>query len=535
MAKDQGKIISPTGSNPGVLLGKGKNDLSVSLSEIIDDGVVIFDQTGKIIFSNSALEKMLDINRDGIIGGNYINQLWRLKPDSGSEESIYRRLFDEILETGNTVNQAELALEIAGGKNLRASITAAPYHDENGNAIGVVWAVADVAKQNQLRKELKCLREDYERLLGYTNEIILRARTEDCGIIAINAAGQKILGYSLADFQADPLLFTRLILPEYLASWQKTVEEIKQGKEAIDDIVLGITTKDGREVMIAFTAVAWRDEKIESAGMELLGRDLSSHLFLERELARSQKLEAIGLLAGGIAHDFNNILTAILGTLALAKMETNVSDYVHERISMAEEQCLKAKALTSKLLTYSRSGSPLRKTTSLSQVLKDGARFAISGKNINCEFNIAEDIGSVQIDESQIHQVVHYLVTNAAEAMPNGGTIEIGAQNVNLKMGQLPPLAAGRYVRCYVKDHGVGMPEEYLKKIFDPYFTTKRLGSIKGMGLGLAICYSIIKNHDGLVLVESQPGVGTTFTVYIPAVDDERTENEEQAKIIESN
>jgi CheY-like chemotaxis protein len=154
----------------------------------------------------------------------------------------------------------------------------------------------------------------------------------------------------------------------------------------------------------------------------------------------------------------------------------------------------------------------------MAEILREAAGFAVSGKNTKCKFAITDDLWPALIDEGQMHQVIHYLVINAAESMPRGGVIEIGAQNLVLEAEQLP-LPAGNYIRWSVRDHGVGIPKEHMKKLFDPYFTTKQMGSIKGMGLGLAICHSIIKNHEGLINIESEPGKGTMVTIYIPAID----------------
>jgi two-component system, cell cycle sensor histidine kinase and response regulator CckA len=222
-------------------------------------------------------------------------------------------------------------------------------------------------------------------------------------------------------------------------------------------------------------------------------------------------------------------MTAVFGSLALAKMEAIPGSSLYTRLVSAEEHCMRAKTLTRKLLTYSRGGSPQRKTASIANVIRDAVNISLSGKNIDCRFELPEGLWSAQIDESQMHQVVHSLVTNAAEAMPQGGTIEIGAQNVNLTADQIQPLKAGHYIKWFVRDRGVGISQEHMKKLFDPYFTTKQMGSVKGMGLGLAICYSIVKSHEGMMVVDSTPGSGTTFTVYIPASNGEKNDKKPAA------
>ncbi len=492
------------------------------LTETIPEGIIIFDQAGKVTFINKALEKMLGLGRSQIVGCCCKELPWYFLPQEGT---CYREdvntIIGDIIKTGRSVTGKECVLGINGGRSLTLSIHAAPYHDDSGNIAGVSAAFYDITAFARARDEATEIQDIYKKLTSYADDAIFRTRIDDGKIVYINEAAEKILGYSLADYLTDTDLYAKFVLPEYFPAWLRVLAEIKGGKDYVKNVVLGITAKDGRTVMMEFAAVAAREHSGKPVYLEALGRDITERRFMEKELAKAQKLEAIGLLAGGIAHDFNKILTAILGSISLAKIEAKSPDMLSERLARAEEHCIKAKALTKRLLTYSRGGSLLRKTSSLAKILQDAANFAVSGKNVRCTFNFTEGLWAAQIDEGQMQQVVHYLVNNAAEAMPDGGIIEIGAQNETIGATQSSPLLAGNYVKWYVKDHGVGIPATHMKKLFDPYFTTKQLGNIKGMGLGLAICYSIIKNHEGLINVHSIPGAGTVFTVYIPAVGEE--------------
>jgi len=246
-------------------------------------------------------------------------------------------------------------------------------------------------------------------------------------------------------------------------------------------------------------------------------RDITGRKRLEEELLKVQKLESVGILAGGIAHDFNNILTAILGNIGLAKMHAELDTRLQQRLVKAEKACLRARDLTQQLLTFSKGGVPIRKIASVATLIEETAEFAVRGTNVYCMTLVPDDLWPVDIDEGQISQVINNLVLNAAQAMPEGGTVEVRAQGVSLDEGQVLALPAGRYVEVSIEDHGVGIPEKHLSKIFDPYFTTKQQGS----GLGLATCYAIIKNHDGAVTVESELGAGTVFRFYLPASGEE--------------
>jgi PAS domain S-box-containing protein len=500
------------------------------LVETVPEGIVILDKTGNVNFINSSLEKTLGLSRDEIVGNNYIDIRWRFRMPEGRKARDEDFIFEHIIKTGKPVADKELVLEIAGGKSIMFSINAAPYRDVQGNIVGVIAAMTDITESNRTKNEAREIKEVYERLTRYADEAIFRIQVDGNKVIYINEAAERILGYPLDDYLADLHLFEKLILPEYFASWINAVEEMEAGKNAVKNMVLGIIAKNGRTILMEFTAIAVRNDLGKITYYESLGRDITVRRFMEQELAKAQKLESIGLLAGGIAHDFNNLLTAILGSLSLAKIETKQPGSLYERLNQAEDHCLKAKTLTRRLLTYSRSGSPLRKIASIDIILQEAANFALSGKNTECKFTIADGLWSAQIDEGQINQVIHYLVINAAEAMPNGGIMEIGAQNVILGVDQVPPLQAGKYIEWYVKDHGVGIPEEHMPKLFDPYFTTKQMGSVKGMGLGLAICYSIIKSHDGLIDVQSEQGIGTKFTIYLPAINGENGEKKTNGK-----
>jgi CheY-like chemotaxis protein len=219
------------------------------------------------------------------------------------------------------------------------------------------------------------------------------------------------------------------------------------------------------------------------------------------------------VLAGGIAHDFNNFLTAIIGNLSLAKLDSKPGDRVLVLLNEMEKASLQAKDLTQQLLTFSKGGEPVKKLVNLVELIKNSATFSLRGSNVRCDFSISEDLLSVDVDEGQIGQVINNLVLNADHAMPEGGMIEICSDNVTLTPDNEFSLPAGSYLRTSFRDHGVGISPDHLAKVFDPYFTTKH----KGSGLGLTVAYSIIDKHKGRLTVESKLGHGTTFSMYLPA------------------
>jgi len=253
----------------------------------------------------------------------------------------------------------------------------------------------------------------------------------------------------------------------------------------------------------------------ELIGLWWLKRDISEKKRMEKEILKAQKLESLGVLAGGIAHDFNNLLTAITGNISLGQANSNQSEMSIQRFEAAIKAAKRAQDLTHQLLTFSKGGAPVKSPSSISQLLRDCASFALRGSSVRCEWRVPENLWSVEMDEGQISQVVNNLVINALEAMPRGGSVLIRAKNVSVVEDPRLPLKEGKYVRVSVADHGEGISPGTMPKIFDPYFTTKETGT----GLGLATSYSIIKKHGGLLAVKSKVGVGTMFYFFLPAAD----------------
>ena len=246
--------------------------------------------------------------------------------------------------------------------------------------------------------------------------------------------------------------------------------------------------------------------------------DITSRIKMENELLKARKHESVSVLAGGIGHDFNNILFAVIGNLSLAERMAEKGSPVIEYIQAAQKASVRAKDLTVKLLTFASGGDPDKATASLPDVVRDAAVFVLSGSNVKCNFVIPDDLWPVSMDKNQISQVIQTLVQNAGQSMPDGGTVTISFANRQLADDEVPGLYPGRYVQVHLIDKGRGIEDKNIDRIFDPYFSTKEKDSTKGSGLSLAIVHSIIHKHEGRISVESTPGRGTTFTLYLPAL-----------------
>jgi PAS domain S-box-containing protein len=287
-----------------------------------------------------------------------------------------------------------------------------------------------------------------------------------------------------------------------------------------------LIARDGSERLIADSCAPIHDHESKLVGAVFIFRDVTEKQKLEEEIHKAEKAEAISILAAGIAHDFNNYLNIILSNLALAKMSGGDYAEINESLSETEKATGWARDVVQQLLEFSKGGVPVKKVVGIGEMIRDAASFALSGSKVICEFAIPDDLAPVEIDTGQITQVINNLIINADQAMPEGGRIHVRAGNETLGAGEIAGLPAGNYVKISIQDEGVGISPENMKKIFDPYFTTKETGT----GLGLATSFTILKNHGGTIAVDSHAGKGTRFSLYLPATEDAIALREEKVE-----
>jgi PAS domain S-box-containing protein len=274
-----------------------------------------------------------------------------------------------------------------------------------------------------------------------------------------------------------------------------------------------IRSCSGKERIIAYKGAPIR-ERGEYRGAVVVLRDITDSSIQEEELLKIRKLESVGVLAGGIAHDFNNLLTGITTYLFMARMSVAGNNEACSLIIEAEKAAFKATTLTKQLLSFAKGGPSLKETASIKQLIQDTVGFCLSGSNADYRLALPDDLAPVEVDKGQIDQVLNNLILNAAQAMPEGGTVTISGENYirGASSPETIPLLPGRYVKISVRDEGSGISQNHLKHIFDPYFTTKD----KGSGLGLTTAYSIVKRHGGHIYVETDPGKGSVFIFFLP-------------------
>jgi PAS domain S-box-containing protein len=336
-----------------------------------------------------------------------------------------------------------------------------------------------------------------------------------------NRAFATMLGFKDSDELSGRAIIDFTTAPE---EFQLFLQELSFKRE-LHNREFTMVTRNGELVTILINAGRIDDGDDDGDLIEGIAMDVSDRNRAEEDrrrlafqLQQSQKLESLGVLAGGIAHDFNNMLMAILSNISLAKRSAAAPDETLRRLNEAEEVCLRATGLTQQLLTFSKGGRPIRNTASIGRLIEETTATAARGGNCHYDCRSNPELWPVEVDVGQIAQVIQNLVANAIEAMPNGGTVSVTADNAHLVEGDVSTLEAGRYIRIEVVDTGCGIPEEELESVFDPFFTTKKGSS----GLGLATAFSIVRSHGGAIVVHSEPGRGSRFSVFLPASEEEQ-------------
>jgi two-component system, cell cycle sensor histidine kinase and response regulator CckA len=340
--------------------------------------------------------------------------------------------------------------------------------------------------------------------------------TDENGILTyISPRVTPLMGYDPSEIMGRS--FTEFVHPDDLPSALGRFQEIEKGKFMPSEYRL--MSKSGAYHWVrASTRPIYLADRF--AGLKGLVTDITEEMQLKENLLQARKMEAISTLTGGIAHDYNNLMSAIMGNLSMAMEETEPGSLLADFLQKANNASYKVRDLTHELMALSSGGEPLKEVGSLKELLQSALGTIPVENGISVNESISKDLWQVPYDTYKMGSVFRNVVTNAVEAMPEGGALTITAENLRIEdKEQYPglPVNPGDYVHISFQDQGVGIPKEHLDKIFDPYFSTKEMGVSKGMGLGLATAYAIVKSHGGHVAFDSSPDVGTTVNIYLPA------------------
>ncbi|MFZ5494745.1 MAG: ATP-binding protein [Verrucomicrobiota bacterium] len=378
--------------------------------------------------------------------------------------------------------------------------------------LGFVVPLAEPMAAGAMEHEAGVPAHHLSVLLAELQEAVLVA--DGAGkILYVNAKAERLLGRTLAQClgQDSGEVFRLVHRQSGQPGESPVMKALTAGESTTLTTEFALDTGAAAPVPVAFSARVVADAANQAVGAVVVFRHPEEMSLTPEELVRANRFDSLGQLAGGIAHDFNNLLTTILGGVSLAKDNRDYSG-----LENSERACLAAKTLSKQLLTFAKGGTAVRQVVKPADLLADTVRLAAAGSTVKVEVSVAPDTGTIRVDRAQMLQVFQNLVINAIQAMTTGqGHIWITAANVQLKEGEVPPLAPGAYVGIEVRDNGSGIKPEHLEKIFDPFFTTKKTGT----GLGLHTVLSIVRRHGGQMGVDSELGVGTAFTVFLPAAD----------------
>jgi PAS domain S-box-containing protein len=488
---------------------------SAALSESLSLHLATLESTGDGILVVDMESRVVTYNRQFL-------QMWNLKePVPADSLKLVERVLENLSDPTEFVERIKHLrahpdcescdeIRLKDGRILERH---SKPQQKDGQVIGRVMSFRDATEQRRAAEKLAAEKHRLDVTLKSISDAVVATDTEG-RVILMNPVAEQMCGVSQSSVAG---MLVEKVFPLYdpgtKTKLPSQILAVVQGGALEPAKTALLINAMGQQIMVGLRAAPTRDSAGQITGAVLVFRDVSQERKVEQEQLRASKLESIGLLAGGIAHDFNNVLTGIVGNLSLLREYPGLSPEVSDRLALLEKSAYKARQLTMQLLTFAKGGSPIKQTASIEEVIRESAEFALRGSSLRPEFEFARDLAAVEIDTGQMSQVVQNIVINAKHAMPNGGLLRLTGKNVTLTGRENLPLPKGEYVCVSIEDYGSGISPEHIAKIFDPYFTTKE----KGSGLGLATVYSILKRHDGLVTVESEPGRGTVFHLYLPA------------------
>ena len=475
------------------------------------DCIISFDLEGRITEFNPAAERAFGYRQERALG-----------------REMAELIFPEMLRESHRRGLALYNATNAGpAQGRRMELTAMR---SDGSEFPVELAISRIVLDGQPmftaylrditeRKEAERINSQFAAVVANSNDAMI-ACTLDGVITGWNTGAERIYGYAAEEIVGKPLHM--LIPPERLDEFPQMLNTVKRGESLANYESIRLR-KDGKKLSVSLTDSPIRGDGGRITGLSSIARDITERKRLEEELLQAQKMDAVGRLAGGIAHDFNNILTAILGYSDLIIGQTDERQWMYKHLTEIRKAADFAASLTHQLLAFSRRQPLFLRVFNLNDTVRNMQKMLqrVIGENIAIKTQFKAEIGRLKADPSQLEQVLLNLCVNARDAMPQGGSITIQTEDVSYFLDgvySVNEMPAGDYVKLTVTDSGHGMTAEVRRHIFEPFFTTKESG--QGTGLGLATCYGIVKQSGGYITVDSAVGVGTTFGIYLPRVDE---------------
>ncbi len=460
-------------------------------------------------------------------------------------------LIKKALDTHQNIFNVETVLTTAGRKKISILISASLLTDSSGEVVGYLCVFRNIMVLKKMMSDLEISSDKLVEInKQLTQEIEVRSRAEEqlrqsegklnamlLSIVDHMSMMDKDLNIIWANEIAKNLFGDDIVGKKCFEVYHKrkkpcepypclTLKAFQDGKvHEHDTQVIG---NDGKTTHFHCTAnVAFRDKDGKPTAVIEVSKDTTASKLaeedrkkLETQLYQAQRMESIGTLAGGVAHDFNNLLMGIQGYASLILKDIDVTQPQYNWVRRIEDQVKRGAELTRQLLGFARGGKYDVKPTDINELVrKSSSMFGRTKKEVTIKAEYEQNIWTVEVDQGQIEQIFLNLYVNAWQAMPAGGNLFLETNNVTLSESFTKPyhLQPGKYVRISVTDTGTGMDEATQLRIFDPFFTTKQMA--RGTGLGLASAYGIVRNHEGIINVYSEKGHGSTFNIYLPAVE----------------
>ena len=475
------------------------------------DCIITFDIEGKITEFNPAAERAFGYSQEAALGREMVELL-----TPATQRESYRRglaLYNATNAGSAQGRRREITAMHSDGSEFPVEI-AISRTVIYGKPMFTAY-VRDITE----RREAGHLNAELAAVVANSNDAMI-ACTLDGVITGWNLGAERIYGYAPKEILGKPL--DMLIPPERLDEFPQTLNMVKGGNSLANYESVRLR-KDGKKISVSLTDSPIRGDGRRITGLSSIARDITERKRLEEELLQAQKMDAVGRLAGGIAHDFNNILTAILGYSDLIIGQTDERQWMYKHLTEIRKAADFAASLTHQLLAFSRRQPLFLRVFNLNDSVRSMQKMLqrVIGENIGIKTQFKAEIGRLKADPGQLEQVLLNLCVNARDAMPMGGSITIQTEDVTHildEQGSVNDMPSGEYVKLTVTDTGHGMTPEVRRQIFEPFFTTKEQGH--GTGLGLATCYGIVKQSGGYITVDSMVGTGTTFSVYLPRVEE---------------
>ncbi len=467
--------------------------------------VAVYDRQGCVIYINPAFSKTFGWSSEDVLGKpiDFVPEAEQEKTTAAIERAYADGY--ATLETRRLTQD---------GRLREVQLSAAAFRDHSGRIVGMVVNLMDITERKNAETALRESETKYRNLVENAGDAIFI--TQDGVIKFPNRRMKEVSGYDAQELGQLP--FLEFIDPADRQMILDRHQRRLNGQSVSNPVVFRGVKRGGEMIWLELNAVTVEWEG-RPAVLNFL-RDITKRKQLENEIQQVQRLESLGTLAGGVAHDFNNLLMGIMGNTALMRLDIDADDPNYRRLEDIETHVRSGAALTRQLLGFARGGNFTMHPADLNLVVqKTVSLFGRTHKEIAIDSDYAADLWPVVMDSEQIGRVVLNLLVNAWQSMPGGGEITIATDNtvVGSADAELHGITAGRYAKVLVQDTGIGMDEATRLRIFEPFFTTRQMG--RGAGLGLASAYGIVRNHGGMIAVASKKGVGTTFTVFLPATD----------------